>query len=455
MNTVEHIGDNMEYETSKITVAPDRQRKEFSTEDLNSLRESIRRRGIYSPIIIHSDGILIAGERRLRCARELNLPTVPVRIYENLSLEDQEAIQLEENIRRKDLTWQEEAIAFYKIHKMLKAKNPTQTQTDSADYLGTTPTELSRQISIAVYLERDPVKIVHCTTASAAYNIIMRLRERAIEREAGKASPSVAATLETIFKHEDAPETTVADTILRPPPRETEQNIFQRDFMEFATTYSGEPFNFIHCDFPYGVNIHKSDQMQSESWGAYQDSPEIFWRLTNTLFENADRVVAQQAHILFWFSMEYYTPLIQLISLFSSFRANPFPLIWSKSDGSGVLPDPKRGPRRTYETALLITRGDRQIVKPINNSHSAPLGAKSHLSEKPQPVLRHFLSMLLDETSTVLDPSCGSGNALAVAEEFKVRSVMGLDIDPKSVELAESVLRRARLYKRMAEVKLD
>lgn len=446
----------MQFDTSKITVASDRQRKEFAESDLNSLRESIRRRGIYSPIIIHADGSLIAGERRLRCARDLKLPVVPVRIYENLSIEDQEAIQLEENIRRADLTWQEEALAHLKIHRLLKAKNPLQTQSESADYLGTTPTELSRQISIGIYLERDPEKIKHCTAASAAYNIIMRLRERAIEREASKASGGVTATIETLFTHKDDPEETVADTTVKKPKPKIEltSEIIKADFSSWAASYSGPPFNFIHCDFPYGVNIDKSAQMQSKNWNAYEDSEETFWKLTEALFSNRRRVISESAHIFFWFSMEYYRELIDFLENFDDISVNPFPLIWSKSDGSGVLPDPKRGPRRTYETALLISRGDRQIVRAVNNSHAAPLGNKVHLSEKPQPVLRYFFGMLLDETSTVLDPTCGSGNSLAVAEEFKVRSVFGMDIDEKSVELAQSNLRKARLYKKMGEVKL-
>lgn len=447
----------MLYPVEKITVPADRQRKSFTERDLNALRESISRRGIISPITIHSDGSLIAGERRLRCAIELKLSHIPVHIFENLSHEDQEAIQLEENIRRADITWQEEAQACAKIHGILRKKNKDQTQSQTADYLGMAPTELSRQISIATYLAKDPEKIAHCVTGTAAYNIIQRLRDRAIERETVKVQNGVVPSLDRLFTHDDEPETTVAETVrpAQPVIKPVEASIIKGDFCEWSAVYTGPKFNFIHCDFPYGVNIHKSEQMSADSWGAYKDTPETFWKLTTALFENAGRIMSPSAHIFFWFSMDYYRELLNFLEQFSELTINPFPLIWSKSDGSGVLPDPKRGPRRTYETALLISRGDRQIVKPVNNSYSAPIGSKVHLSEKPQPVLRYFFGMLLDETSTMLDPTCGSGNALAVAEEFKVKSTFGLDIDDKCIELSQAALRKARLYKRMGDVNIQ
>lgn len=446
----------MLYKTADIKVAEDRQRKEFSPNALNYLRESISRRGIISPIVIHSDGLLIAGERRLRCALELKLEEVPVRIFENLSVEDQEAIQLEENVRRKDLTWQEEAKAYRKIYLIKKKQNPAITQAETADYLGVSLSEFQRALQVSIYLEKDPTKIEHCTTLFAACSIINRLRDRAIEKEASKITPGVSQTLETIFSTADIADTTVAETVKRTIPQADSNSIFQGDFVEWSKTYDGPPFNFIHFDPPYGININKSDQMQSANWGAYNDSEETFWQLTDALFsyEAKSKLIAQSAHILFWFSMEYYAELLSYVNSQDGFVANPFPLIWTKSDGSGVLPDPRRGPRRTYETALLISRADRQIVKPINNSHSAPLGNKVHLSEKPQPVLRYFFQMFLDETSTVFDPTCGSGNALAVAEEYKVKHLLGMDIDPKSVELAQASLRKARIYKKMAKVEL-
>jgi DNA modification methylase len=113
-------------------------------------------------------------------------------------------------------------------------------------------------------------------------------------------------------------------------------------------------------------------------------------------------------------------------------QINPFPLIWHKSDNAGVAPDPQRGPRRTYETAFFGIRGDRKLTQAGTKSNSFAFPGNRaeaiHVSEKPKPVLRHFLSMVCDEYSTVFDPTCGSGNALKVGLELNANDVLGLEL---------------------------
>ena len=49
------------------------------------------------------------------------------------------------------------------------------------------------------------------------------------------------------------------------------------------------------------------------------------------------------------------------------------------------------------------------------------------MNEKPVAMLQHFLSMLVDEYSFVLDPTCGSGNALKAAERLGASQVLGIE----------------------------
>ena len=88
---------------------PDRQR---SALDIGSLKASIARNGLINPIIVgyrpDGDGIwLIAGERRLESCRELGWSVIPVRYLAELSPIERQIIELEENIKRLDLPWQD------------------------------------------------------------------------------------------------------------------------------------------------------------------------------------------------------------------------------------------------------------------------------------------------------------------------------------------------------------
>jgi len=48
--------------------------------------------------------------------------------------------------------------------------------------------------------------------------------------------------------------------------------------------------------------------------------------------------------------------------------------------------------------------------------------------------------MLVDETTHLLDPTCGGGNALRVAEKLGAASAYGLEIDEKFAEAAQQNL---------------
>lgn len=102
---------------NKITPSPLQPRKEFETEALQELVDSIRQHGIIQPLIVRSvDGIfeLIAGERRWRAAQNVGLTQVPVILREANDLEVLE-LSLIENLQRADLNPIEEAQAYARL----------------------------------------------------------------------------------------------------------------------------------------------------------------------------------------------------------------------------------------------------------------------------------------------------------------------------------------------------
>ena len=97
-------------------VEPNREqpRKQFPTEELEALSDSIVKYGVISSITVRRVGeryVIIAGERRWRAARMAGLSEIPVII---ISADDKKAaeIALVENIQRSDLNPVEEAQAY-------------------------------------------------------------------------------------------------------------------------------------------------------------------------------------------------------------------------------------------------------------------------------------------------------------------------------------------------------
>lgn len=98
----------------RIKPNPFQPRKDFDQAELEELTQSIKEKGLIQPLVVRRRGDeyeLIAGERRLRAAKLLNLNELPVLIKES---EDKDALELSliENIQRQDLNPVEEALAF-------------------------------------------------------------------------------------------------------------------------------------------------------------------------------------------------------------------------------------------------------------------------------------------------------------------------------------------------------
>jgi len=403
-------------DTASIIVdRAERQRRELR--NIDELAESIQRIGLINPIVITQDGVLVAGERRLTAIRQLGWTHVPVQFAEDLSDYELQTIELEENIKRENLPWQDEVAALEKFHKLKVAHEPGWSQEQTADAIGLSRPEVSKKLQVATHMGNEVV--ANAERFSAALNIVQRNAER---KKASVLDSVVVAVDESIL----TPEEQAA------APVEPEIPLLNVSFHDWQETYNGPRFNLIHCDFPYGINVADSPRMDATIKDHYEDNPDTYWALLDRLALAMDNVVAESAHLIFWHSMKMnqHGETVERLEAMG-WKCNPFPLIWFKSDGSGIAPDPQRGPRQVYEAAIFASRGDRKITQEGCVANCFPYPGRRdgaiHASEKPYAMLRHFMRMICDEYSFVLDPTCGSGNALKVAEDLGAHHVLGLE----------------------------
>ena len=94
-------------------------RKDFG--NLNELAESMNIHGLMNPIVLTSDKILIAGQRRLESAKKLGWENIEATIIEAPTKIDKLEMEIEENLHRKDFTTDEIVDAYSKLEKL---KNP-------------------------------------------------------------------------------------------------------------------------------------------------------------------------------------------------------------------------------------------------------------------------------------------------------------------------------------------
>lgn len=109
-------------QTGQIKPSPYQPREDFDTQSLEELTQSIKEKGLIQPLIVRKKGDyyeLIAGERRLRAAKLLNIKEIPV-IIKDVDDRDSLEISLIENVQRQALNPIEEARAYqYLIDKFM------------------------------------------------------------------------------------------------------------------------------------------------------------------------------------------------------------------------------------------------------------------------------------------------------------------------------------------------
>lgn len=428
-------------------IVEDRGRKKLG--DISALADSIARYGLLNPITISRDGKLKAGERRFRAAQKLKWTQIPAQVFEELDVYDAKAVELEENVRRLDLDWREEADMVLDYHNLRASRDSEWTIEQTGDALGYERSAAQRRVTVARAIREEPKKFESFDGLAAAYNFLSREHQRAMDKEAEEflADPDAYLSGEL----DDIP-------VAKPPKKELSpaqianiyRGIYNSSFQEWLEKdWKGQRFTVLHCDFPYGIYHHESDQASSErKEGAYEDTPEIFWELCRVLADGFGDLLENNSHVIFWYASHMYSEVSEYFTG-AGFTVDPVPLIWLKSDSTGILPDPNRGPRRIYETALLMTKGDRFIVRAVNNAiaHPANRTNAKHPSEKPLEVVTHFLKMLIDQHTLFLDPTCGSGTAVAAAETLGAKDVYGVELDRDHAQTARGLINRIRLAK--------
>lgn len=208
------------------------------------------------------------------------------------------------------------------------------------------------------------------------------------------------------------------------------------------------------------MELNAQAQQGNFEGGGYESTPEIYFHLMDGLLASWEKFMFPSAHILWWFAFKFREETeARFEKALKNYdvRIQPVPLIWHKTDNRGILADPMRGPRNIGEYALLISTGDRKIVKPVSNIYGAPTSKADsiHTNEKPEPMLKHFLSMLVDGHSRVFDPTCGSGSSVRTAESLGAEAALGLELNPDFAERAQSKLLQARRLAALSKTVAD
>lgn len=413
---------------------PPRQRTDMSVEALENLKASIESEGLlHAPVLrrgAEGNHILVAGERRIRAMKALhdghktffyNRELVPHYCIPFTDIEADDDIsaltaELNENLMREELTWQDRVRAQADLQRLRLAQNPRQTfEATAEEIVGKTGQgkpaivrqEISRAMLTADFLDDPDVR--NAKNEKWAWNMAARKM-----RDVFAQQLATSVTSNHTFITGDA--TAIVPTL-------------------------DSTFSCFIIDPPYGVRadtFHPGNG-PTEQLHEYEDTPEHALDLSITLISQCTKIATEEAHLWLFCDVELFLQLREAARSLGwiVFRT---PLIWNKGSTGYILR--QANIRRGYEMLLFAQRSEKrglsqllQDVIPISSRD----GEKIHAAQKPVALYETLLRVSCSAGQRVLDPCCGSGTIFHAAQALKI-SATGIENDASFAKQCESVL---------------
>lgn len=398
----------MDVSIREIFIPPDRQRQTVKESAVAELAVSIQSKGQLHPLTVapidrvrfpdapaHINYQLIAGYRRLLASALLKLPTVRVELRENLTPLEQEEIELDENLMRENLTWQEEVTAKARLVDLRKQLYGDSIR-DVAKHVGETKSEIweDQRLAKAIAVLPELAKSKNKTQAQNKLRLIQRreaLTAEATKLQTGQAAPALQSFTDRVLLG---------------------------DAVTHAKSMGSNLFHCVVTDPPYGINLDAGETKKGSPHPTiYADDTYDVMDLYAQIVPEAYRILKEDTHAYFFFDIKQYARIFRLLNE-AGFTVDPIPLLWVKP-GSGQVNHPDSRWGSGYEACFFCRKGHRALLKQgqsnVLQHDPVPSSKKIHPVEKPVSLLRQLIETSTAPGETVVDFFGGSGSTAEAA----------------------------------------
>ncbi len=385
-------------------------------EHITELAASIKKYGLLNPITLNAeDNSLVAGFCRLMAVGAvLGRSEIDFRYAQQLSKIERKELELEENIRRKNLEWWEESAAVAEIHSMKKEADPTWTVEKTAQLLGKSKGGTSEAINVAQAIQLNPdLKKEKGGTAAVRK---VQTREK-IEKRKKEIAVIRRARGGTGIKAE----------------------ILTGDSLELIKKEPSGSYDCVVTNFPFGVDLTlKNDG--GENRELYRDDEEYIVDLVQAMVPEIFRVLKDDSWFVGFFDVRKIT-YNQDLAMLRNYISNPkatrqwekamgltywleqagfsyvssLPAFWVKPNKSqGIIGNPQKGMIVAYESFVFASKGEAVLLKQGRNNvfvfDTLPSDDRTFALQMPGTICREVLDMVVLGGGRVLDPFAGVGS---------------------------------------------
>jgi hypothetical protein len=391
---------------------------------IDKLADSIKKFGVIQPIVLtefipNGDNIespqnwkpkLVAGGRRLTALKRLGVKELKHGIEFIWRGEEDKlmrsAVELEENLQRKELTWQEELSGKQKLLEIMQRihglpKVGPQSQIDSRPGFGVN--------KLAAMLGESTGKTSQDLQLARAIAAVPALASLKNKSEALTKLKIVGAVVEMQSAGAEIAKLREADKSV--PNRKW--ILYEEDFRSSSEVgrscfVPNESVDLIWTDLPYGSDVGKMSGQAGTTLASFDDGRDNAIAILPAIARESFRVLRPERFAVFCFGFSIYTALVRALETVG-FRVNLVPVIWTKNSKSGENPNTRYC--NSYEPILVATKGSPQFIRPGHGNVVAfPIVQdKLQAVQKPVELVEYFIQDMVGPDAVVCDWCAGTG----------------------------------------------
>jgi len=444
---------------------------------VEAIAKSIKSLGPLQPVIIDEKKNLIDGGCRIQAYQFLGVDEVPFVVRHRVTDAKKLILEVEANLQRSDLTWQEKARAIGKVHELKEAEaeetNQEWGQLATGSLLNVNVASVNNAIQVYKFLIKNDPEICNAESMKAAMLILVeRKKNKAIQYrlattgEPPKPEETIRPITFALGNAKTNPISTPiaavavdrkADPIKPSKHIDLSKMLFNVDCVQWMHAAPKDSVDVIVTDIPYGVDLDNMEDITNidmmRSTHDVEDNVELMPKFINAAFH----ILRPNSYLFFFYALQHHEKLRDWGSA-AGFKVQDWPLLWLKPH-SCKNNAPQCNFTKSFEPVMVMKKGSPVLNSRMTKCHLEVDGMpdkkqQSNPFAKPLEFLSQmiFKPLGLQPGAICLDPFAGEGSILSAAVLHGLQPI-GLELDTE--RFPALVSRMQRLYKNVLNTTVD
>jgi ParB/RepB/Spo0J family partition protein len=390
-------------------------RVDLGDDTLNGLVDSLRENGQIQPIVLDADYNLIGGGRRYAAATKLGWTHIQAFFRESMPEHMRAELELEENIRRKQFTWQEQCLGIMRTHTLKRVADPTLTwgTKQTGEMLGVSHSHVGKLIKIGQLLQAGDKEVAACATLQDAITLLVTRRAAEVQALVTKRDlelRAIEAKKKAAEQQGQEPDELEEGEQTPTPIVDLSGFYHNADCIKHMKTMPANSVDHCITDIPYGIDM---EMVQLKNIGLVEEQHDVEANvaLFKPFLKGVFRVLRKDGFLLFFYDLKH-DEMLRALAKEVGFSVCAWPLVWCKQHACKNDASDVNFTKATEYVMVCRKSSSAHLVKHQAVNYILASAAEDRKRydnpfAKPQTVWRWLIDAVARPGQIVLDPFAG------------------------------------------------